>query len=265
MILITPFLHAQKITSPYEWNWKKDGILTGAGLVGSGTGLLLIKSKKGISENKLQSILNKQENINFLDKWVAGKNSDAASKISDIPLALSFATTFVLLLDDETNDHTSQILGLYLESMAITGALYSITAGVVNRSRPYVYDNQNGLNRRLSSSGQRSFFSGHVAATTSASFFAAKVFQDFNPESGAIPYVWTGAVVLPAVVGYFRIQAGQHFLTDVLLGYGLGAAVGYFVPELHKVSNDTNIRLTPIAGEILSGDYYQGLKVSYTF
>ncbi|WP_390886610.1 phosphatase PAP2 family protein [Lacinutrix neustonica] len=30
------------------------------------------------------------------------------------------------------------------------------------------------------------------------------------------------------------MQAGQHFLSDVLLGYALGALAGYYIPNYTK-------------------------------
>lgn len=257
---------AQNSTSPYEWDWVTDGIWTGVGLGASAGGLLLIQNKKGIDEERLEEILREQDNINFIDKWAAGNNSESANSISDIPFGFSFATPFILLLDDETNDHTGQVLGLYLESLATTAALYTITAGLVNRSRPYVYDETGvtPMNRRLQNNGQRSFYSGHVAAAATATFFTAKVYSDFNPDGSGKAWIWTGAAVVPAAVGYFRLEAGQHFLTDVLLGYGLGAAAGYFIPELHKTQNE-NLQLYPSGGTSFNGDQYKGLALRLTF
>jgi len=255
----------QKSVSPYEWEWIRDGIWTGAALGTSYYGLQLIRNKDDITEQELQRLVNDKDDINFIDKWAVGNNSDSARSISDIPFALSFAAPLFLLFDDEVNDHTGQVLGIYLESIATTGAMYTITAGLVNRSRPYVYDENNSDFRRLSKNGQRSFYSGHVAATATATFFTAKAFQDFNPDSAGIPYVWAGAAVLPAAVGYFRLQAGEHFLTDVLLGYGLGALAGYYIPELHKKTNDSKFGLTPTMGRTRLGDSYQALSLNYTF
>ena len=255
----------QKSISPYEWQWAKDGIWTTAALAGSAGGLLLIQKKDGISEAELLGQVDDQDKINFLDRWAVANHSERASKISDIPFAISFATPILLLLDDEVNEHTAQVLGIYLESMATTGAAYAITAGLVDRSRPYTYSDDVPMARRTSNNGQRSFYSGHVAATATATFFTAKVYQDFNPGSSGIPYVWAGAAVLPAAVGYFRIKAGQHFLTDVLLGYGLGALAGYYIPELHKRRDDSKIGLTALTGRTRFGDTYQALSLNYTF
>ncbi|WAC02366.1 hypothetical protein N7U66_01100 [Lacinutrix neustonica] len=124
---------------------------------------------------------NKVNDINFIDRWGAGKYSEEASKFSDIPFGLSFATPFVLLLDDEANDHYGQLFGIYIESLATTSALFSVTAGLTNRARPYVYGSDEPQDKIESTSATRSFYSGHVAATTTATFFAAKVYQDFNP------------------------------------------------------------------------------------
>ena len=263
--LIGQQLQNQKSISPYEWNWGKDGIWTGAALAGSVGGFLLIQNKDGIDMAKLNEELANQDDINFIDRWVVGNDSESASDISDIPFGFSFASPLLLLFNDNINDHTGQVMGLYIESLATTATLYTITAGLVNRSRPYVYSDNIDMDRRLSDSGQRSFYSGHVAASATATFFAAKIFQDFNPDSGAIPYIWTAAALVPAGVGYLRIAAGQHFLTDVLLGYGLGALAGYYIPEWHKVKGETNFSFAPVSGRTFLGDHYQGLSVGYSF
>ncbi|WP_179375856.1 phosphatase PAP2 family protein [Winogradskyella wichelsiae] len=264
-LLNLPVMAQQKSVSPYEWKWTRDGIWTVSALGASAYGLSIIKNKDDLTQTELTNIVNNQNNINGLDRWAAGNNSDNARALSDIPFALSFAAPLVLLLDDEVNDHTAQVLGIYLESMATTGALYTITAGLANRSRPYVYDTDNSDFKRLSKNGQRSFYSGHVAATATATFFTAKAFQDFNPDSAGIPYVWAGAIVLPAAVGYLRLEAGEHFLTDVLLGYTLGALAGYYIPELHKRKDDAKFGFSPVMGQTRFGDTYQGFSVNYTF
>jgi len=258
--------------SPYEWKWVRDGIWTGAALGASAYGLILIQNKEHMPLAKREKFLNEVslqneiDKINSIDRWAAGNHNKSANKISDIPFALSFATPFVLLLDDEINDHTGQYLGLYLESLATTAAVYSITAGLVNRSRPYVYDNSGTTDnaRRFKNNGQRSFYSGHVAATATATFFAAKAYSDFNPNGRGKTLIWIGAATLPATVGALRIEAGQHFLTDVLLGYVLGAGTGILIPELHKKKLE-NIDIYPSSGTSFNGDNYNAMAVRYTF
>lgn len=257
--------------SPYEWEWVRDGIWTGAGLGASALGLSLIKNKEDLTPEEFSKFqggnLQKEiDKLNFMDKWVAGKHSESASSISDIPFAISFAAPFTLLFDDAINDHTGQFVGLYIESLATTAAIYTITAGLVDRSRPYVYDRSGDTSdeRRSKNNGQRSFYSGHVAATATATFFAAKVYSDYHPEAEGKAFIWAGAAVLPAAVGVFRMEAGQHFLTDVLLGYVLGAGTGILVPELHKTKNK-NFDVYPSSGQSFTGDNYKGMAFRYSF
>ncbi len=263
---------AQSSTSPYEWKWVRDGIWTGVGLGASAYGLYLIKEKDDLPIEERpafldeQSLQDKIDNLNFLDQWAAGKHNENASSLSDIPFAVAFAAPFAFLFDDEINDHTGQYIGMYIESLATTAAMFTITAGLVNRSRPYVYDNSGDTpeSRRFKNNGQRSFYSGHVAATATATFYAVKVYSDFNPDANGKVFMWAGAAVLPAAVGVLRIEAGQHFLTDVLLGYVLGAGTGILVPELHKRKND-NLQVYPSSGKSFNGDEYRGMALSYRF
>ncbi|WP_240607715.1 phosphatase PAP2 family protein [Marixanthomonas spongiae] len=264
LIICTTGFSQTKKNSPYEWDWTRDGIWTGAALGATVTGYSLILGKEDLTEAELQRELDNQDNINFIDKWAVGYNSEAAIGQSNIPFAMSFASPFVLLFDDDVNEHTAQILGLYLESLSTTAGLYTVTAGLVNRSRPYVYNETVSMKRRLINNGQRSFYSGHVAAAATATFFAAKVYSDFNPDSPSKVWIWAGAATIPAAVGYFRIKAGQHFLTDVLLGYGLGAVTGYFTPELHK-TKESLIEVVPSAGISRTGDIYRGIGLQMTF
>ncbi|WP_452224526.1 phosphatase PAP2 family protein [Lacinutrix chionoecetis] len=265
VFLLVINLNAQKNNSPYEWDWTRDGIWTGAALAGTAAGVLIIGNKDGFTEDKIAELRSNVDDINFADRWVAGKFSEDASKLSDIPFYLSFAAPFALLLDDEANEHSGQLFGIYIESLATTSTLFTISAGITNRARPYVYNATTPEDRLTSITATRSFYSGHVAATATATFFAAKAYQDFNPDSPAIAYVWTGAVILPAAVGYLRLEAGQHFLTDVLIGYGLGALAGYYIPELHKKSKETGIGFSPVMGQTKFGDTYQALSLNYKF
>ena len=228
--------------SPYQTDFWKDGAWLAAGFGLSAYGLVLIKNKDDLSLEDLNNL--DKNDIIGLDRWAAGNNSDQASKISDIPFYASFATPFILLLDDQMNNHTGQISVMLLENLSTTAALFSITAGLVEKSRPKVYDTSLSEDSRRSNDKQRSFYSGHVAASAASTFFAAQVYSDFYPDSAAKPYIWAAAAVIPAAVGYFRIESGNHFLSDVLIGYAVGAASGIFVPRIHRKKN-SNLSFAP--------------------
>ena len=244
--------------SPYKLNGVVDGSYLGASLSLNAVGFYLVQNKDPLSEQELQEL--SRDNIWGVDRWSAGNYSERADNISYYPFFGSFAMPFVMMLaDNKQRSHVGQISVLFIETMATTGALYTFSAGLIERPRPLVYNTSLAQGERTEPGAQRSFFAGHTAATAAATFFTAKVFSDFNPDSWASPYVWTAAALVPAWVGYLRLEAGKHFISDNLIGYGIGAMSGILIPELHKKENN-NMSLYPIIGV-----EYQGLTLTYTF
>ncbi|MFS4446486.1 phosphatase PAP2 family protein [Maribacter sp. 2307UL18-2] len=261
-LVISTSCYSQDNDSPYSWDWKKDGIWLGAGFGGSVGGLLIGKEKTPYTEEQLNAL--DKNDLFVLDRWAAGNYSKNASVASDYPFYGSFVVPFALLLDDKINNETATVLGLYLESLATTSAIFTITAGLVDRPRPLVFSEDAPLERRLRKTSKRSFYSGHVAASATAMFFAAKVYSDFHPRSPLRPYFWTAAFTVPAAIGYLRLKAGKHYLTDIVLGYTLGALTGYLVPELHK-KKEKSFQLYPSAGLTPMGREVNGLAIRYSF
>ncbi len=257
VLLFTLSAKAQE-DSPYRTSWKVDAPIIAAGVGLSFLGLSMIKNKKGLTEAEVNALT--KDNVNSFDRAGAGKYSENADKLSYYPFYASFAMPVAMLLNKNEGKKAGQVLALYLETMAVTGTVYTLTAGSVRRSRPLVYSNNAPPEKRMEKGSQRSFFAGHTAATASATFFTAKVFSDFNPDSKAKPYVWAAAAVIPAVVGYYRYQGGRHFITDNIVGYAVGAGVGILVPQLHKKSNKADLTVTPIVSP-----EYKGTSLVYTF
>ncbi|WP_026899417.1 phosphatase PAP2 family protein [Daejeonella oryzae] len=248
---------AQKKDSPYKTTLKIDGPAIAAGIGMSYLGLTLIQNIEPLTDAELAA--KSSSDVFFIDRHTAGDFSRRADKDSYIPFYGSFAAVpIAALLNKNQRSHMGQVMVLFVETMGLTGSLYTMTAGTIRRSRPLVYSTNVSDGSRKSKDAQRSFFAGHTAATASATFFAAKVFNDFNPDSKARPYVWAAGAAVPAVVGYLRYKAGKHFLTDNLLGYAIGAGAGILVPQLHKKSNKREIAVQPIGGVD-----FQGLSLTY--
>ena len=248
----------------YKISWKADAPITGVGLGLSVLGLHLIQNKDDLTSEELAT--KNRDDIPFFDRGNAGYYSESANNNSYIPFFAGFAMPLVFVVADKTErQQAGKILVMYTESLAITSALYTMTAGTVQRSRPLVYPDKEGNYRadegkRASNNSQRSFYAGHTAATASASFFAAKVFSDLNPDSKFRTYVWIAAAALPAVTGYFRYEAGEHFLSDNVLGYAIGAASGILVPALHKNKMMNNVTIAPAIWQNA-----KGLSIAYNF
>ncbi|TDN38811.1 phosphatase PAP2 family protein [Hymenobacter sp. UV11] len=225
---------AQQAPSPYQTRFVLEAPIT-LGLAGlSATGLYLVQHKRVAPAAELAAL--DRARVPGLDRFSAGTYSARAQATSD---ALCYSTLVLvpalLAFDAPVHGRYGQVAGLYLETMATTAAIFTLTVGTVYRYRPYLYGAAGG-SRRSGAVAANSFFGGHVAHTATATFFAAQIFHDFNPGSRVQPYVWGAAAAVPVVVAYFRIKAGKHFLTDNLVGYAVGATVGVLVPRLHRTA-----------------------------
>ena len=232
-----PAQELRKFPSPYKTSWV-DGAISAGGIGLTYWGTQLMQEKRPVDRAEIEQIDANLEaakaKIPAIDRWAAGNYNERAEELSDVPFYASFGLPLLFLADERTRSNAPQIGLLYLETMAITGALYSQANGRVERNRPAVYSLTAGEIVRMDDKSKNAFYGGHASATAAATFFAAKVFNDFFPDSPAKPYVWAGAATIPAAVAYLRLKAGKHFLTDNLLGYAVGAGAGFLVPHLHK-------------------------------
>lgn len=116
---------------------------------------MLIKNKDSLSLEKFNNL--DKNNIWAFDQWSAGYNDDKASKTSDIPLIASLAVPFLFTLDKNTRQHAGQLSVMYVESVGLSLAVFTMTAGLVEKSRPRIYSNELSDNIRRSNDNQRSF------------------------------------------------------------------------------------------------------------
>jgi hypothetical protein len=261
LLATDPAATAQSATSsPYRTRFAVDAPITlGLGAV-SGLGLYLVQQKKGLSDAELARLT--KNDVPKFDRFAAGNYSKSAQTAGDFLCYGSLlAAPGLLALNEDVRGHYGQMLGLYLQTMLATDAIFTTTVGSVTRYRPFLYGAEGGGSRN-SKIATNSFFAGHTAHTATATFFAAKVFHDYNPGSRAEPFVWGAAALVPAAVAYTRIEAGKHFLSDNIVGYVVGATVGVVVPQLHKTSARAGYSLAPLQGVNANGYSYSGLLLT---
>ena len=230
--------------SPYTTSLLKDGLIISGAMGVNLLGYHLISNKKDLTPEQLAA--KTKDKLLFFDRWNAGDYSDQANKDSYILFDASYGLpALVTLIDPGQRKYFGKLMSLYVETITITGAMYTFTAGLVYRSRPYVYGDKAPLDLRLSSRSQRSFYGGHVATTAASTFFIAKVFSDFHPSSTLKPYLWGGATALTALMGYWRFRSGYHFISDELVSFAFEAATGTLIPEWHKRNIMKKVTVTP--------------------
>jgi membrane-associated phospholipid phosphatase len=193
--------------------------------------------------------LNKAD-INGFDRWAAGLHSEKAANTSDLFFYGAMPLPLLLLADNEIRGDAAKIGFLYVQAMSFTGVLYTGVPALVERYRPLTYSDEVPLDERIAGKNRNSFFAGHVALVATSTFFAAKVFSDYHPDSKLRHVFWGAAIVATGATGYLRHRAGKHFPSDVLVGTAVGTLSGILVPHFHKTRliKNENLTVVPFSG-----------------
>lgn len=229
LLLLGCFTVLSAQESPYYLTKKRILYYSGAGVGLSITGLALHNSIRTVPLSTLEL-----GTIPSFDEFAVGNNSESAANRSDFVLYTSIAAPALLLLDNRMRSNAGKLGILYLETMMINRGVTDIFKSTVKRPRPFVRVEGLPGSMLVSNRDRASYFSGHTSATATACFFVAQVYNDYHPDNPWRYGVWTLAATLPALTGYFRIQAGKHYLSDIVSGYIVGGAIGILVPILHR-------------------------------
>ncbi len=230
-ILQVRFVQAQ---SPYSLSTGIELPVLGGGLTLFGIDIALKKNFPSVVPDDTLGL--DLQSIPSIDRHVVNNWSLRAHQTSDDFLRTSPVVPFALpLLAGSSSRHkmsTSYLI--VVEGLLTTYTITELTKLLAKRKRPYVYGRSAFEGNRFTREAQKSFFSGHTSMTAVSYFLGAKMFNDFYPDSNWKPVVWTTAAIIPAITGWKRVQAGKHFVTDVLIGYAVGAAVGILIPAIHR-------------------------------
>ncbi|MBL4594895.1 MAG: phosphatase PAP2 family protein [Flavobacteriales bacterium] len=234
--------------SPYTINFKNEIPYFAASLGLLGTGLILRDKNEEtpFTAEELNSL--NPTKINSFDRGAIYNNSASARKYSNYTLLSGALLPFYFLSNHHTKKDFFPLLIMGAEVFSITSTLTLNAKYTFNRTRPLAYNATFSDELRTDKTSRLSFFSGHTAQTAGFSFFMAKVITDYHPNMrmGTKIGIWSFAIALPAVTGYFRVKGGKHFNTDVITGFVVGGAIGWLVPHLHKKRNgDSKLSMNP--------------------
>ncbi len=208
-----------------------------------------IGKREGTSAEKIAGL--KKEDVDGFDRWAILPYNKSVDKASYIPFyaAVPYPVVF-FALDKKMRKDYLELSFLYLQAMTITGVLYTSGVHYFPRLRPLVYDAGSPMDVRQISNSRNSFFAGHVALVATSTFFMARVFADYHPESKLKWVLYGAAAVSTAATGYMRHKAGEHFPSDILVGTAVGTLSGLLVPKLHKskLIKNRKISLIPYTG-----------------
>ena len=229
--------------SPYEVSWQKDRVLLVVGIPLVAIGFALDMSIAPLTLEEVNNL--DRENIPKIDRFVSYNYSENAGDLSDILLYTCIASPFLLLSSSAVRNDFGTVYGMYTEALLFGIGLPSYGKAGAQRIRPYAYNPDTPMDKKLTAEAKKSFFSGHTSAAFTSTIFLSSVYSTYYPNSKWKPYIWTGSILLASTVGYLRIAAGAHFLTDVLVGALVGATIGYIIPKIHESDSNTTILDTP--------------------
>lgn len=128
-----------------------------------------------------------------------------------------------------------------LQAMVTMGATYAIVLAakhVFDRDRPWQAHPDCITNYRSDADG--SFPSGHSAGSAAlATTLALRYKEWYVIAPGALYALWTG---------FSRLNLGMHYLSDVLVGYGVGIGVAVLVHALNTQLFDLAEPILPTSG-----------------
>jgi membrane-associated phospholipid phosphatase len=215
--------------SPYNLELKKELFLFGSGILLNISGLIVTDNILPLTEQEINDL--DPNDINSFDR--NGIHAYRESLNGDLLLYSSFLLPLTFLANDNTRRDWQMLGVMWLEVLAIQSGINLLTKGLAKRTRPYVYDPNTPLEKKQTVGARLSFYSGHTSTTAATTFYIARVFSDYLSNKTVKTFIWIGAAIYPALTGFLRKDTGNHFRTDVITGYLIGAAIGYFIPEIH--------------------------------
>src|SRR4030095_11790155 len=189
-------------------------LLVGAGW--SGYAFTKIYSKDPSTVEEIEA-LDRNDIIPF-NRSAIDHFSQKAKDVGDIFFYGSMPLPLLLLADKKIRHDAGKVGFMFFETMGITGLLYTGSVYFHDKYRPYAYNEEVPMDYRQRGGAKNSFYAGHVALVATSTFFMAKVYSDYHPNSGFNWVLFTIAGGATATTAYCRYAAGQHFPTDIIIG-----------------------------------------------
>jgi len=174
--------------------------------------------------------------------WDHPRTAAALSDGVVVALPATLAAADLVLRGDLRR--TGEDVLVVAEAVAIAGAATEVVKLAAGRRRPYAW----AAGAREAADDDLSFLSAHSATA----FAAVGAFGTVAKLRGdaAWPWIYGAGFAAAGFVGYLRMAADKHWLTDVASGAVLGTAVGVAMPLLlHRRAGDESavkLAVTPL-------------------
>lgn len=227
---------------------EKDIPILGAGFLAGLSGYFL--EKKVTPPTEVEILRLHPADINRFDRNAIDHYSQNAEKLSDITVTAGVLLPVSLIILPETRREKITLSVMYLEVLFFANSLPALGKGIIRRKRPYNYNPEIPLKKKLEAEAVKSFFSRHTSSAFASATFFLMIYGSYYPESPYREAVWISSLALASLTGYLRYASGEHFPTDIMAGAVVGACTGFFVPWIHRFNSENNIGLNLHPGKI---------------
>lgn len=255
IILLCLFSLSLRAGYPYQLNTETElKILSYTGI----TSYYLIHSQRD-DFSTLAQVNNLDPNdLPSIDRPYANFNAkDGASELSDNFQYFGILTAYLSSFTDGHNWWRTAIM--YLEADYLSSTSASFLQRHTTFYAPYAYDPSAPDALRTDYTAKMTFLSMHVARTSTAFFFMAKVYSDTNPDNfWGRTFAYSLATLGSLVGAAARVEARLHFPSDSLAAVLWGGYIGWYIPEIHRIGDF--MVLNPVVG-----NDYAGLSLNFRF
>jgi membrane-associated phospholipid phosphatase len=236
LVAIAPAARGAEPPIPLQYNLALDASITGA--MGISIALLAIYQPELLPES-CRWCTPPGIDVDVRNALVWNDNARTADTLSTVALAVipASAVTYLLLSANSRGDVNAGLVDSLLVTEATAAALLvnQVVKLLVGRKRPHVFF-QNDLGYP-ESEDNLSFYGGHTSFAFSVT--AATVTVAAMRGYAGVGIVAGVGFTLSAAIGYLRIAADQHFLTDILVGAAVGGLVGWAIPRIFHSPSPT--------------------------
>ena len=227
---------------PFKTDYGTEAVLLGIGAATSIATLAIQLNIDPLTKAQIEEL--EKEEVNSFDRSAIGKYK--SDYLGDVLLYSSYILPLTFLTNTEAKNDFGDLALMYSEVLLLNIGTNGLVKGLIKRTRPYVYDQHSTLEKITNIDARLSFFSGHTSTTASNYFFTASVLNEYLTNNATKIVVWSVAALVPAVTGFSRVNTHWHFPSDVIVGYIIGAAIGYLIPLIHKSEADDNDSIVPL-------------------
>lgn len=187
--------------------------------------------------------------LNAIDKLTAGYYSAGWSSASDFALYGLGAIAAGLLISDEGVLDALNDGVVIAESTLGATAVASIMTLAAGRPRPFLYSTKAPLSVRNSADAGESFLSSHTAMAFAITTSLYVTEKRLHPTSARSKIILGAGLALSSFIGVARIEAGYHFITDVVGGAVVGASLGVLIASIHN----SPVHVVPVVSDTQKG------------